>query len=252
VNFANAVRGGEFDWITRAVVAYRDGRRKTQLGFSGKPEMKTKVMALGLLLFPFFSAADVLYDESIDGDLPGINPGGITTYTEIDFGQSGGTVVGTTPWRFNSPDPSDGFQFNVGENEIFRITFEESIVGNTTDDPIAWIWLLDAIDPPSVSGITIAEHFTLSTPMHPGLPNGPENPIETVLIEPGDYILYDNFRFPDPNNPPTFDPDLVRLDYAITVQVSRVPIPPPLITFFCASATIFVNAKRKHKKGRSA
>ncbi|MFT4583902.1 MAG: hypothetical protein ACI915_003827 [Gammaproteobacteria bacterium] len=83
--------------------------------------------------------AEVVYDEAVDGDLPGFEqfftPGAI--FAVFDFDPGSNTIAGTTPWRFDSSDPSDAIQFIVTTNETLQISVDEAIIGNDLNGKVA-------------------------------------------------------------------------------------------------------------------
>lgn len=192
------------------------------------------------------SVAAAVYDEAVDGDLPGweqfSQPFPMFTVVNFDFGLN--DIVGTTPWRFDSSDPSDAIQFIVGANEIVQISFSETIIGNNLNEKVAWVWELvqDPLDP--FGGIGVAYHISNSDPNH-GIPNTSlPTSFDGLILGPGEYLLYNNFRLSDPeNHPPAFDPDALRLDYAIEFNVATVPVPASLVLL--APALFLIGAKQR-------
>ncbi len=202
------------------------------------------VLILGV--FNTSSAAAVAYDEAVDGDLPGweqfAQPFPIFTVVNFDSGLN--DVVGTTPWRFDSSDPSDAVQFIVGANESLQISLSETIIGNSFSEKVAWVWELikDPLDP--FEEARIAYHISNSDPGH-GIPNTSlPTSLDGLVIGPGEYILYNNFRLSDPaNHPPAFDPDALHLDYTIEFNVATVPI--PVSVALLVPALFLIGAKRR-------
>ncbi|MFT4583901.1 MAG: hypothetical protein ACI915_003826 [Gammaproteobacteria bacterium] len=93
-----------------------------------------------------------------------------------------------------------------------------------------------------VQGTPIARHISNSEPDYAIPTTDLPTSFEGLIIGPGEYVIYDNFRFSDLHNQSTADLDALRLDYTFEFNVATVPLPASLIML--TPALLLLRAKR--------
>ena len=138
---------------------------------------------------------------------------------------------------FNTSDPFDGFRFIVPDGYKTTVNFSYSFPGLGDSESMAWVWELSALpqatscDPMSFEYECVLDpnrellaSQIFQTPADYINPdNWNYNEIQGFILDPGVYLLNDNYGFSDSVN--------ATLAYSINLQTAAVPVPSSLLLF---------------------
>ena len=191
------------------------------------------ILAHILFLLGSNGSANVIYDEAINGDLPG-DPFDILQNDFLRFRLATGLniVRGSGKWLNEEPDPNDGFDFILAGGQSANISISATFRGLDKDEDAAWVWEIKKIvDDETPYSTELLGYHTSNTSEGFGEPNS-EIELSDLKLDADLYRVNYNFRFADVNDPSNFDYSSLIMDYEITIEVSelpnlvRVPIPP--------------------------
>lgn len=164
-----------------------------------------------------------IYDESVNGDLPGIPGDEEFVIFEFEFGKSVirgmgifdyGTFLENGEFEY-SEDPADGFVFIVPPGKKARVVLSEEINGLLPTESATWVWELrderDSFD--LCYGRLMAYNISGTVEPNTELPTK----FEDIEISAGEYCIYYNFRFLDAEDS---QEDGVYMDYMFEIFVT--------------------------------
>lgn len=175
------------------------------------------------------SLSNTVYDEAIDGDLPGIFDSLFWDDVPVLHFSDGVNVI----WGSAPLDPDvetgDTFRFAVPLGNKARVTVSETTFGLQPGEAMTWAWELREKRPDSsiCNGSRIAWNFSGVYQSITELPRK----FSDIVLGAGEYCIFFNFVFPDVGDFGNFDPTPVYMDYKFEISVSdnidsySVPIP---------------------------
>jgi len=189
--------------------------------------------------------AAVVYDETVNGDLPGYF---VTTSLTLVPTQAGSNVIrGSDLMAFVLNDPSvvdaaDGFRFVVPSGETARIELSGDIVGLQPGQNAARVWEISRQDPSC--GPICALTFSYSIiEWAPGWLSDRVPPSDLwsagALLGPGEYWVFDNYSFSDPSVS-----DLILTNWTSQIDVAPVPVPAAALLFVSALCGLGAASRR--------
>lgn len=168
--------------------------------------------------------AEIIYDESIHGDLPG-HISALNDIITLEFRAGQNIIRGSAPFAAIqllengeygiSDDPADGFRFTVPPGKKIHMVLSEQIFGLLPGETAGWVWELYKEQPSweACGGDVVAHNHSGHVDANSEIPIK----FEDVEIGPGEYCIYYNYRFLETEN---YEDDGVYMDYVFEVSVT--------------------------------